>query len=48
MLFHAVWATGVLYKNDEDQKAKLHKLSIVGWIVWLAPYIVGMIIGMGG
>lgn len=47
MLFHAVWATFVLYKNDEGQKAKFHKFSIVVWIVWLVPYIVGMIIGMG-
>ena len=44
MLFHAVWATWVLYKNNEEQKAKFHKFSI---IVWLVPYIVGMIIGMG-
>lgn len=47
MLFHAVWATFVLYKNDEVQKAKFHKFSIIVWLVWLVPYIVGMIIGMG-
>ncbi|MDU5262132.1 MAG: HsmA family protein [Clostridium celatum] len=47
MLFHAVWATWVLYKNDEEQKVKFHKFSIVVWVVWLVPYIVGMIIGMG-
>lgn len=47
MLFHAVWATWVLYKNNEEQKAKFHKFSIIVWIVWLVPYIVGMIIGMG-
>lgn len=46
MLFHAVWATWVLYKNNEEQKAKFHKFSIIVWIVWLVPYIVGMIIGM--
>lgn len=47
MLFHAVWATWVLYKNNEEQKAKFHKFSIIVWMVWLVPYIVGMIIGMG-
>lgn len=47
MLFHAIWATWVLYKNDEEQKVKFHKFSIIVWIVWLVPYIVGMIIGMG-
>ncbi len=46
MLFHAVWATWVLYKNDENKKAVFHKLSIAVWLVWLVPYIIGMIIGM--
>ncbi|MGL4738234.1 MAG: HsmA family protein [Cellulosilyticaceae bacterium] len=47
MLFHAVWATWVLYKDDAKQKVNFHKFSIVVWLVWLVPYIVGMIIGMG-
>lgn len=47
MLFHAIWATWVLYKNDEEQKAKFHKFSIFVWAVWLIPYIIGMVIGMG-
>lgn len=47
MLFHAGWATWVLYKNDEEQKAKFHKFSIFVWTVWLIPYVIGMIIGMG-
>ncbi len=38
MLFHAVWATWVLYKNDENKKAVFHKFSIA---VWLVPYIIG-------
>ena len=46
MLFHAGWATWVLYKNDEKKKATFHKFSITVWLVWLVPYIVGMIIGM--
>lgn len=46
MLFHAGWATWVLYKNDEEQKAKFHKFSIFVWTVWLIPYVIGMIIGM--
>lgn len=47
MLFHAIWATWVLYKNDEEQKTKFHKFSIFVWAVWLIPYIIGMVIGMG-
>lgn len=46
MLFHAVWATWVLYKNDESKKMAFHKFSITVWIIWLIPYIVGMFIGM--
>ena len=47
MLFHAGWATWVLYKNNEEQKTKFHKFSILVWAVWLIPYVIGMIIGMG-
>lgn len=46
MLFHAGWATWVLYKNNEEQKVKFHKFSIFVWVIWLVPYIIGMIIGM--
>lgn len=46
MLLHALWATWVLYKNDENKKATFHKFSITVWLIWLIPYIVGMIIGM--
>lgn len=46
MLFHALWATWVLYKNDDAKKEAFHKLSIGVWIAWLVPYIVGMVIGM--
>lgn len=46
MIFHALWATWVLYKNDEKQKQTFHKFSIVVWLIWLIPYVIGMIIGM--
>lgn len=46
MMFHAAWATWVLYKNDEKKKVAFHKFSITVWLVWLIPYIIGMIIGM--
>lgn len=48
MIFHAVWATWVLYKNDEKKKETFHKFSITVWLIWLIPYIVGMFIGMAG
>jgi uncharacterized repeat protein (TIGR03987 family) len=46
MLFHALWATVVLVKNDETTKANFHKLSIVVWLIWLVPFISGAIFGM--
>lgn len=46
MLFHALWATVVLIKNDERAKANFHKLSIVVWTIWLVPFISGAIFGM--
>lgn len=46
MLFHALWATWVLYKNYEDKKMAFHKFSIVVWVIWLIPYVIGAAIGM--
>lgn len=46
MMFHALWATYVLYKNDEKKKKFFHKFSIAVWIIWLIPYFIGMYIGM--
>jgi uncharacterized repeat protein (TIGR03987 family) len=46
MLFHAVWATYVLFKGDEEKKKFFHKFSIVVWSIWLIPYFIGMFIGM--
>lgn len=46
MLFHALWATVVLIKNDEKTKAKFHKFSILVWTIWLIPFLSGAIFGM--
>ncbi|EKQ56857.1 MULTISPECIES: HsmA family protein [unclassified Clostridium] len=46
MLFHALWATIVLIKNNENAKIKFHKFSISVWIIWLIPFISGAILGM--
>jgi uncharacterized repeat protein (TIGR03987 family) len=46
MLFHAVWATMVLSKNDVSKQENFHKFSIVVWLIWLVPYILGMAMGM--
>ncbi|MGM9536526.1 MAG: HsmA family protein [Intestinibacter sp.] len=46
MAFHAIWATVILIKNDENARKVFHKFSIVVWAIWLIPYIIGMFIGM--
>lgn len=46
MIIHAIWATIVLVKNDEESAKNFHKFSIAVWAIWLVPYIIGMIIGM--
>jgi uncharacterized repeat protein (TIGR03987 family) len=46
MLFHAVWATIVLVKKDNKMIKSFHKFSIMVWIIWLIPYISGLIYGM--
>jgi uncharacterized repeat protein (TIGR03987 family) len=46
MVFHAIWATFVIIKNDEKKKQAFHRLSIVVWSIWLIPYFIGMMIGI--
>lgn len=46
MIVHAIWATIVLVKNNEDSAKNFHRLSVAVWAIWLVPYILGMIIGM--
>ncbi len=47
MAFHAVWATVTLFKGTEHSREVFHKFSIVVWCIWLVPYIIGIMIGMG-
>lgn len=46
MLFHAVWATVVLVRNDPRQRESFHRLSIGVWLFWLIPYCIGMLLGI--
>lgn len=45
MLFHALWATNVIKKNKVHLKRKFHRYSLLVWLVWLIPYLGGMILG---
>lgn len=46
MLFHALWSTIVLLRNDESARINFRKLSVHVWAIWLIPYLSGIIIGM--
>lgn len=46
MLFHALWASVVLAKNNERARANFHKFSLIVWIIWLIPYLTGLVMGM--
>jgi uncharacterized repeat protein (TIGR03987 family) len=44
MLVHAVWATVVLIRKDENAIRSFHKFSLFVWLVWLIPYFSPMVI----
>lgn len=46
MVFHAAWALGVLLKGTDKAKEQFHKFSIFVWVIWLIPFILGMVMGM--
>ena len=48
MFIHAVWATIVLVKKDENMILKFHKFSVFVWLVWLIPYFSPMIFQIVG
>lgn len=46
MLAHAVWATVVTQRGSEEVRTHFHRYSLVVWMIWLIPYVGGMIIAM--
>ena len=46
MLAHAVWATRVVRRGDEELRRRFHRYSLAVWCIWLVPYIGGMVLGM--
>lgn len=47
MLFHASWATWVLYRKDEKRINTFHRFSVFVWVIWMIPMIGGMLLGAG-
>ena len=46
MLIHAIWATYVVRKGNENSRKTFHRYSLIVWLIWLIPYLGGMIMGM--
>lgn len=52
MLFHAGWATVVYIRGRRhDDKAlaqerTFHRFSTIVWLLWLVPYIIGLLVGI--
>jgi uncharacterized repeat protein (TIGR03987 family) len=46
MFIHAVWATVVLVRKDEQAIVNFHKFSLVVWVIWLVPYLNGFFVSM--
>ena len=46
MLAHAVWATVVLIRRDQRAIVGFHRLSIFVWMVWMIPFLTGLILAM--
>jgi uncharacterized repeat protein (TIGR03987 family) len=48
MAIHTVWATVVVFRNDEHARQVFHRYSLAVWLFWLVPYLGGMVAGMMG
>ena len=46
MMVHAVWATVVLWRKDEKSMHTFHRFSVAVWLIWLVPFVLGMMMGM--
>ena len=47
MFIHAVWATIVLVRKDEQWIKSFHRFSVAVWVIWLIPYLSPMFFALG-
>jgi uncharacterized repeat protein (TIGR03987 family) len=48
MFSHAIWAVFVLMGKQEKAIRNFHKFSTVVWLIWLVPFLSGMVGAMLG
>lgn len=46
MMLHAIWATVVLGRHDDEALHSFHRISVGVWGIWLIPFFSGMFAGM--
>lgn len=46
MLIHALWATMVLLRKNEQAITSFHRFSVAVWVIWLIPYLSPMVFQM--
>lgn len=46
MAGHATWATWTLVRGSEAARRGFHRFSLIVWVVWLVPYLGGMVAGI--
>jgi uncharacterized repeat protein (TIGR03987 family) len=46
MFAHAAWATWVAARGTAELRRGFHRYSLGVWLLWLVPYLGGMIAGM--
>ena len=46
MFVHAAWATISLIRKDESAIENFHKFSVTVWVLWLIPFITGLMLPM--
>lgn len=46
MGLHAMWAAWVLWRGTDEAKRGFHRYSVAVWVLWLVPYLGGMIAGI--
>lgn len=46
MLLHALWATWVFLRGRPEAREGFHRYRVAVWVVWLVPYLGGMVAGI--
>ncbi len=47
MAAHTLWATITVIRGRERALVTFHRLSTAVWVIWLVPYVTGMVLNTG-